>query len=176
MARLLVNAPEIQRINSAITAAELLVKFRLSPADMVLLSVRTRPDVLADTIRTLTSIRPATRIILFGAPEFTPLAIKAIGEGAAGFLACEASSTTRTSESAAMPHPRTTSETGADLSRREMEVLRGISMGKTNGEIGSDLDLAEDTIKTHAQRLFRKLSATDRAHAVVQGMRRKLID
>ncbi|MEV7550390.1 response regulator transcription factor [Amycolatopsis sp. NPDC089917] len=176
MVSLLVNAPEIRRINSAITAAELLVKFNLSPAEMVLLSARTRPDVLADTIRTLTAIRPATRIVLFGAAEFAPLAIKAIGEGAAGFLACEASSAARAPDAATMPHPRVATETDVALSRREMEVLRGISMGKTNGEIGSDLDLAEDTVKTHAQRLFRKLSATDRAHAVVQGMRRKLID
>ncbi|RSN16544.1 hypothetical protein DMC63_23225 [Streptomyces sp. WAC 05977] len=91
--------------------------------------------------------------------------------GAAAFLACEAGGT----GSFSLPKPRETTEQVPALSKREIEVLRGISLGKTNNEIGSDLHLAEDTVKTHAQRLFRKLAATDRAHAVGQAMRKNLI-
>lgn len=52
---------------------------------------------------------------------------------------------------------------------RELQVLRGMSRGMSNGQIGRELNLAEDTIKTHARRLFRKLDANDRAHAVSIG-------
>ncbi len=38
--------------------------------------------------------------------------------------------------------------------------------GKSNAEIGRELFVSEDTVKTHARRLFRKLGARDRAHAV----------
>src|SRR3954462_9300442 len=40
------------------------------------------------------------------------------------------------------------------LSMREMQVLTGMSQGKSNAQIGRELYLSEDTIKTHARRLF----------------------
>jgi DNA-binding NarL/FixJ family response regulator len=61
------------------------------------------------------------------------------------------------------------------LTRRELEVLVGMSNGRSNAQIGQDLYLSEDTVKTHARRLFRKLGAADRAQAVAIGMRRGLI-
>jgi DNA-binding NarL/FixJ family response regulator len=54
-------------------------------------------------------------------------------------------------------------------------VLTGMSQGKSNGRIGKDLYLSEDTIKTHARRLFRKLGVNDRAQAVALGFRRGLV-
>jgi DNA-binding NarL/FixJ family response regulator len=63
----------------------------------------------------------------------------------------------------------------ASLSMREMQVLTGMSQGKSNAQIGRELYLSEDTIKTHARRLFRKLSASDRAQAVAQGFRCGLV-
>ena len=41
---------------------------------------------------------------------------------------------------------------------REMQVLTGMSQGKSNAQIGRELYLSEDTIKTHARRPFRKLA------------------
>ena len=38
-------------------------------------------------------------------------------------------------------------------------MLTGMSQGKSNAQIGRELYLSEDTIKTHARRLFRKLGA-----------------
>src|SRR6195952_3910055 len=61
------------------------------------------------------------------------------------------------------------------LSMREMQVLTGMSQGKSNAQIGRELYLSEDTIKTHARRLFRKLGAKDRAEAVATGFRRGLM-
>lgn len=52
------------------------------------------------------------------------------------------------------------------LSGREIQVLVGIANGLTNSDIGRVLHLSADTIKTHNQRMFRKLGAKDRAHAV----------
>ena len=57
------------------------------------------------------------------------------------------------------------------LTERELQVLRGMADGKSNAEIGRELFVSEDTVKTHARRIYRKLGARDRAHAVALGMR-----
>ncbi|GAA4911880.1 DNA-binding NarL/FixJ family response regulator [Actinomycetospora succinea] len=62
-----------------------------------------------------------------------------------------------------------------DLSDREMDVLLGMTEGLSNAEIAAELVLAEDTVKTHARRLFRKLGAGDRADAVARGFRQGLL-
>jgi len=64
---------------------------------------------------------------------------------------------------------------GVPLTKREIEVLVGMSNGRSNAQIGAELYLSEDTVKTHARRLFRKLGANDRAQAVAIGLRRGLI-
>jgi DNA-binding NarL/FixJ family response regulator len=61
------------------------------------------------------------------------------------------------------------------LTERELQVLRGMADGKSNAEIGRELFVSEDTVKTHARRLFRKLGARDRAHAVAAGFRSGLV-
>jgi DNA-binding NarL/FixJ family response regulator len=61
------------------------------------------------------------------------------------------------------------------LTERELQVLRGMADGKSNAEIGRELFVSEDTVKTHARRLFRKLGARDRAHAVAAGFRLGLV-
>jgi DNA-binding NarL/FixJ family response regulator len=57
------------------------------------------------------------------------------------------------------------------LTERELQVLHGMAEGKSNAEIGRDLYVSEDTVKTHARRLFRKLRVRDRAQAVAVGFR-----
>jgi len=61
------------------------------------------------------------------------------------------------------------------LTERELQVLNGMADGKSNAEIGRDLFVSEDTVKTHARRLFRKLGARDRAHAVASGFRAGIV-
>jgi DNA-binding NarL/FixJ family response regulator len=62
-----------------------------------------------------------------------------------------------------------------ELSEREMDVLLGMTEGLSNAEIAAELVVAEDTVKTHARRLFRKLGAGDRADAVARGFRQGLL-
>lgn len=55
----------------------------------------------------------------------------------------------------------------ASLTRREMDVLKGICAGKANKEIARDLDLQEVTVKLHVKTLSRKLGAKNRTHAAM---------
>lgn len=52
------------------------------------------------------------------------------------------------------------------LSQREAGVLRLLMSGKTNKEIGRDLDLQEVTVKVHLRNVYRKIKATNRTDAV----------
>ena len=64
---------------------------------------------------------------------------------------------------------RSSGDTRVPLTDRELQVLLGMSQGRSNGEIGRQLVLSEETVKTHARRLFTKLNARDRAHAASRG-------
>ena len=66
-------------------------------------------------------------------------------------------------------------ELGQEPSSREIEVLRLISEGLANREIGARLYLSEETVKSHVRHLLAKLQARSRAHAVAVGLRRGLI-
>jgi len=56
------------------------------------------------------------------------------------------------------------------LTERERQVLKWISVGKSNWEIAKILGISEFTVKNHVQNLLRKLSATNRAHAVTKAI------
>lgn len=53
------------------------------------------------------------------------------------------------------------------LTRREIDVLRGLCRGLSNKEIARDLDLQEVTVKLHVKTLSRKLDARNRTHAAM---------
>ncbi|WP_396452655.1 response regulator [Leucobacter aridicollis] len=54
-----------------------------------------------------------------------------------------------------------------ELTERELDVLKLISDGKNNSEIGAELFLSESTVKTHVGRVLSKLQLRDRVHAVI---------
>jgi DNA-binding CsgD family transcriptional regulator len=61
------------------------------------------------------------------------------------------------------------------LTAREVEVLQAIADGHHNREIAELLVIGQPTVKTHVARLFARLSARTRAHAVAIGFRNDLI-
>ncbi|MEH2944522.1 response regulator transcription factor [Lachnospiraceae bacterium KK002] len=62
------------------------------------------------------------------------------------------------------------------LTRREMEVLKLLSVGLYNKEIGEKLSISERTVKNHISSIFKKIEVTDRTQAAVFSIRNKLID
>ena len=59
----------------------------------------------------------------------------------------------------------------SELSGREIEVLRLVSDGQSNKQIGEQLGLSALTVKSHLARIARKLGTGDRAEMVAMAMR-----
>ncbi len=53
------------------------------------------------------------------------------------------------------------------LTEREMQVLHGLTEGKSNKEIARDLDIQEPTVKLHVKTLYRKVGAANRTQAAL---------
>lgn len=60
---------------------------------------------------------------------------------------------------------------GKQLTVREFQILSCAAQGKSNENIGRELFVSEHTIKTHLRRLFDKIGAANRAHAVAIAFR-----
>lgn len=58
-----------------------------------------------------------------------------------------------------------TPSAGTSLTAQEARVLEAIAHGKRNKEIATELDIAEATVKTHLNRIYRKLGVSDRLQA-----------
>jgi two-component system response regulator DegU len=63
-----------------------------------------------------------------------------------------------------------------ELSRRELEVLRGLATGATNAQIAQRLAISEHTVRNHVHSVMRKLGVATRTDAVATGLRRGLVD
>jgi DNA-binding NarL/FixJ family response regulator len=139
---------------------------------------------------------PAPRVIVLTTFDLDEYVLSAIRAGASGFLLKDAppeemlaairtvhrgdaviapSSTKRLLEHlvTALPPDEPGAPTDparlavASLTEREREVLVLMARGRSNTEIGSDLFVAEATVKTHVGRILAKLHARDRVQAVV---------
>jgi len=83
----------------------------------------------------------------------------------AGTYQLSAATAARLAERRAMP----------ELSSRELQVLALIVKGRSNKEIGSDLGVAENTVKNHVKVILDKLGVADRTGAATTAIQRGIV-
>ncbi|MGL4173206.1 MAG: response regulator transcription factor [Actinomycetota bacterium] len=178
--RVVATIPGVTRVLVAGSAEEVLARWSAERPGLVLMDVRMPGMSGDDAARRLLGLHPDANIIMVTVAEDTDGVARAIAVGARGYLVKDAS---REELSATVIQVLSdgAGRRAADgkiaagkppaLTDRELQVLNGMSRGQSNAEIGRELYLSEDTVKTHARRLFRKIGAIDRAHAVTIGFR-----
>ncbi len=62
------------------------------------------------------------------------------------------------------------------LTKREMEVLKCLTIGMYNKEIALKLGISERTVKNHISNLFKKIGVADRTQAAVFAIRNYIVD
>ena len=182
----------VARVETAASGEEVLARYPVERPDLVLMDVRMPGLGGLETTRRLVAEHPDATVVMLSATDDREQIAQAVASGARGYLLKDVS---HEELCAAVAHAlagrdlvepslrralvereasgRTSGQ--AHLTERELQVLRGMSQGKSNGQIGRELFLSEDTVKTHARRLFRKLEVNDRAQAVALGFRRGFV-
>jgi len=161
--------------------------------DVVLLDVRLRGASGLDLGGELIRRRPGTRVVFFTVYDDEQYLFQALRVGASGFLL----KTTTGPELASHLERVMAGEVAIDpslagrvamtaahfqsgefwpgarlgLTQRESEVLELMVRGLSNRAIAQRLYIGEETVKTHARSVYRKLEATDRAQAVAAALR-----
>jgi DNA-binding NarL/FixJ family response regulator len=62
-----------------------------------------------------------------------------------------------------------------EISKREIEILKLISLGYSTKDIANQLHVSNETVKSHRKNLFKKLSAINSADLIRKAFNRELI-
>jgi len=185
------DVPGVDRVVTAASGEEALARFAAEHPDLVLMDVSMPGLGGLETTRRLIAGNPGANVVMLTAQEDRDHVAAAVTAGARGYLVkdvsrdelCAAVASALAGRDLVEPSLRRAladrsharEDKGAQLTERELQVLTGMSQGKSNAQIGRELFLSEDTVKTHARRLFRKMGVGDRAQAVASGFRRGLV-
>lgn len=158
-------------VGSAVTGAAAVTVCTAERPDVVLLDLRLPDCLAADVVPKIHRVSPDSRVLLFTAfPEHAAVA-PTLAAGACGILVKHAGGT------AVRDAVRSVSRTGtfqtgapasstAPVTAREYDVLRLVAAGYTNPEIGAELKLSVNTVKTYLSTVMHKLAARNRAQLI----------
>jgi DNA-binding NarL/FixJ family response regulator len=186
-------APGLVLIGEATTGDEAQQLCQQHRPDVVLLDLHMPGPPPVETVRFLQTHAPTIRVLILTAYDDDVYVKDMLRAGVAGYILKDvatesivqaivtvAQGGTWLSQSIAEKlvqwgtgehQPRTP----ANLTLRETEVLRLVTAGKTNQEIGVQLAISEKTVEKHLREIFIKLGVTSRVEAAVRAVRENLV-
>lgn len=191
---LLEQEPDIEVVADAATGSTALTMIAMTRPDVVLLDLFL-PDLSG--LAVLERIRaqyPDVRVVMLTSAADDTHLVAAMSAGATSYLEKTAAvgEVVATVRAAALGHstlppgtttrlinaardPGRTSDPIARLTPREREVLTGITRGRSNREIGRDLSVSDETVKTHVSSVLAKLGLADRTQAAIFALRHGIV-
>lgn len=203
LVELVASTDESAQVDLAATAEDVLMCCRSRQPDLVVLGTQRAVRNGVEMLRQLRQAQPSAPVVVVAARDDHDIVRLALAANAVGTLRWSDVAADRSSQAyhgakaalglmgatararrhqggaaadAAPDKSQNRSSALPNLSERENQVLVGMSRGMSNPSIGARLYLSEDTVKTHARRLFRKLGVVDRASAVAVGFRSGLLE
>ena len=186
IARVIESQPDMELVAQACDGGEAIDQFRKSLPDVTLMDLRLPDKSGIDTMLALLSESPGARIIILTTFAGDVEIERALKAGARAYVlktmpSSELTDAIRLVHSGKMAIP---SEIGAcmaehfadeALTERETEVLRLVTAGNRNRDIGERLLISAETVKAHMKHIIKKLGANDRTQAIAIAARRGII-
>ena len=181
--------PDLEVVGEAADGRETVELMQAKRPEVVLMDIRMPNLDGIEATRRLTALPRPPRVLMLTTFDLDEYVYEALRAGASGFLLKDAGADELlhavrvVAAGEALLSPSITRRLIADyvrrppasvqpaaldrLTPRELEVLRLVACGLSNGEIARELVLGDATIKTHVARIFQKLDLHDRVQAVV---------
>jgi DNA-binding NarL/FixJ family response regulator len=186
---LFADDPDFQVVGEAANGAEAVARVERLGAHVVLMDLRMPEMGGVEAITRLRRTAPAVRVLVLTTYDTDSDVLPAIEAGATGYLLKDAprEELIRAVRAAfageAVLSPAVASRLMGQvrkpppevLSQRELEVLALIADGATNRQAAAKLFVSEATVKTHLLHIYEKLGVRDRAAAVAEAYRRRLL-
>ena len=185
-------------VGEAATGAEAVRIVREIAPDVVVMDLNMPGMGGVDATRHITSIAPLTRVVMLTISEDDSDVMDAILAGACGYLLKDSSiqdlmagiRAASRGESLISPNiaakvlqrvratstqPEIANTIRAELSDREIEVLKLIANGKDNAVIAGELHISPKTVKNHISNILMKLQIDNRIQAAVYAVRSGIV-
>jgi DNA-binding NarL/FixJ family response regulator len=195
----LAGEPDIDVIGEASDGAEAVEKAKALKPDVVLMDVRMPRRSGIEAASEIRGELPDAKILMLTMSDEEADLYEAIKAGASGYLLKEISieevpdairsvwsgqsrispsmASKLLTEFAAMSQRAGDRQGGgAQLTPREMQVLRLVAQGLNNKDIAEQLFISENTVKNHIRNILDKLHLHSRMEAVVYAVKEKLLD
>jgi len=141
------------------------------------------PIGATETIRALLKTEPGLGIVAHGERAERHLASAAMQAGASAYVSRTASTELlKQAVYAALAQERFVDPavpprgSRGKLTKRQREILQMLANGESTTVAARELDLSEETIKTHTKNALARLGARNRTHAVAIALRESLIE
>ncbi len=173
-------------VGEAAAGAEGFELFRALKPDVVILSLRLPDSCAIDTLADYFAVENRARILVLADTAGDAEISKALKKGALGYICKDISpdelvKAIRVVNSGKKYIPQDIAEILSEnigqeeLTPMETRILRQIVAGKPNKEIAFDLNISENTVKTHVKNVFEKLGVSDRTSAATLAIKRGLV-
>jgi DNA-binding NarL/FixJ family response regulator len=187
IAALIRRQADMELIAEASNGLEAIEQFRMHRPDIALMDLQMPEMSGIDALSAIRGEFPEARIIVLTSYAGDVQVSRALKSGARAYLLKDMlrKELLDTIRAVHAGHKRLSAEvaagiaehgTDATLTPRETEVLRLVAAGNANKEIGAQLGLTEDTVKSHVKNILGKLGANDRTHAVTIALKRGVIE
>jgi DNA-binding NarL/FixJ family response regulator len=187
IASLVNGEPDMKLVAEAASGEEAIERFRVHRPDVTLMDLQLPGLNGIEAISRILGEFPDARVIVLTTYKGDVQVMRALRAGARAYL-LKGNVHLELLEAIRAVHegkkripPEIASElaehsTEDELSVREIEVHRLIAAGNSNKQIADRLNIGEATAKFHVANILSKLSAGDRAHAVMIGVKRGIIE
>lgn len=187
LSSLLESQTDMHIVGAVASGAHALTVAAAKRPDVVLLDLRLGDADGIDVLQELLSLDSPPRVLVISSNEGDVMVTRALRAGAGGYVSknAPADELLRAIREVSRGGRFVSRELAARvgeaegrpvLSDREREILSCVAAGLGNREIGAQLGLTEKTVKNHLNRIFTKLDASDRTHAVMIALERGILN